>query len=152
MEINFLRLIHLEIFFKEFQSDGVQRNREAVPSDLQSKVKTSLTSEDGQNYGTIPMPMFASRPLTTSCTTSGGLPAELLWSDSKDSKYRNYNSTGSLIPHHSWCGKQDSKHRSQVVLILRRKPMLWITEVEMVDSLDELNIFTVSFWKRFCKF
>ena len=59
---------------KEFHDD-VQRNREAALGD--PKVKTSLTSEDGQNYGTIPMPMFASRPLTTSCTTSGGLPAEV---------------------------------------------------------------------------
>ena len=25
------------------------------------------------------------------------------------------------IHHHSWCGKHDSKHRSQVVLIFRRK-------------------------------
>ena len=44
-----------------------------------------------------------------------------MWSDSQDSKYRNYNSTGSLLHHHSRCGKQDSKHRSQVVLIFRRK-------------------------------
>ena len=47
-------------------SDDVERNREAAPLDLQPKVKTSLTSEDGQNYSTIPMPMFASRPLTAS--------------------------------------------------------------------------------------
>ena len=43
------------------------------------------------------------------------------WSDSKDTKCRNCNSTGSLIHHQSWCEKQDSKHRSQVVLIFRRK-------------------------------
>ena len=45
-------------------SDDVLRNREAVLGD--PKLKTSLTSEDGQNYGAIPMPIFASRPLTTS--------------------------------------------------------------------------------------
>ena len=33
-------------------SDDVERNREAAPLDLQPKVKTSLTSEDGQNYST----------------------------------------------------------------------------------------------------
>ena len=40
--------------------DKVQRNREALLSELQPKVKTSLTSEAGQNYDTIPMPTFAS--------------------------------------------------------------------------------------------
>ena len=42
--------------------------------DLQPKVKESLTSEDRQNQGTIPMPMFASRPLTTSSTIPVELP------------------------------------------------------------------------------
>ena len=51
-------------FPQRISSDDVQRNREAALGD--PKVKTSLTSEDGQNYGAIPMPMFASRPLTTS--------------------------------------------------------------------------------------
>ena len=52
-------------FPQRISYDEVQRNREAVPLDLQPKVKTSLTSEDGQNYGTMPMQIFASRPLTT---------------------------------------------------------------------------------------
>ena len=51
-------------FSQRISSDDVQRNREAAFGD--PKVKTSLTSEDGQNVGAIPMPMFASRPLTTS--------------------------------------------------------------------------------------
>ena len=42
----------------------MQRNREAALGD--PKVKRSLTREDGHNYGAIPMPMFASTPLTTS--------------------------------------------------------------------------------------
>ena len=45
----------------------MHRNREAVPGDTK-EVKTSLTSEDGQNYGTIPMPVFATKPMTTSST------------------------------------------------------------------------------------
>ena len=48
---------------QRISSDVAQRNREAATGG--PKVKTSLTSEDGQNYGAIPMPMFASRPLTT---------------------------------------------------------------------------------------
>ena len=51
------------VFPQRISSDDVQRNREAAFGD--PKVKTSLTSEDGQNYGAIPMPMLASRPLTT---------------------------------------------------------------------------------------
>ena len=51
-------------FPQRISSENVQRNREAVPRD--PRVKTSLTCEDGHNYGTIPMPMFSSRPLTTS--------------------------------------------------------------------------------------
>ena len=35
-------------FPQRISCDNVQRNREAVPLDLQPKVKTSLTSEDGQ--------------------------------------------------------------------------------------------------------
>ena len=49
---------------QRISSDDVQKNREAAIGD--PKVKTSLTSEDGQNYGAIPMPIFASRTLTTS--------------------------------------------------------------------------------------
>ena len=51
---------------QRIHSDDVQRNREAV---LESrKTKTSHTSEDRQNQGTIPLPTFATRSLTTSST------------------------------------------------------------------------------------
>ena len=36
-------------FPQRISSNNVQRSREAAPLDLQSKVKASLTSEDGQN-------------------------------------------------------------------------------------------------------
>ena len=50
----------------------MHRNREASPGD--TKVKTSLTSEDGQNYGTIRMPVSATKPMTTSSTIPVKLP------------------------------------------------------------------------------
>ena len=53
-------------FPQRSSSDDGQRHREAALGDL--KDKTSLTSEDGQNYGTIPMLMFATRPWSTSST------------------------------------------------------------------------------------
>ena len=76
LDIIFLRLIHFEIFLKEISSVDVQRNREAALGD--PKVKTSLTSEDGQNYGAIPMPMFASRPLTTSSKHPVDIPQNVV--------------------------------------------------------------------------
>ena len=64
MEINFLRVIHLDIFFKEFHLTTCKEIEKQL-LDFR-RLKRSLTSEDGQNYGTIQIPMFASRPLTTS--------------------------------------------------------------------------------------
>ena len=58
-------------FAQRSSSDDVHRNREAALGD--PKVKTSLTSEEGQNYGTIPMPMLATRTLTI----SSAIPLEL---------------------------------------------------------------------------
>ena len=72
LEINFLRLIHPETILKEIQSEDVQRNREAVPE--AGRTKTSHTSEDRQNQGTIPMPTLATRLWTTSSTLLVGLP------------------------------------------------------------------------------
>ena len=45
----------------------------------------------------------------------------ILWLDSKDSKYRNCNSTNSLIPNYSWFGRYDSQIRWLLVLIFHRK-------------------------------
>ena len=102
-------------FPQRFSSDEVQRNREAALGD--PEVKTSLTRIRNIRW------MFR----------------RTTWSDSKDSTCRNCNSTDSQLHHHFWCGKQDSKHRSQVVLIFPSEAMLWIEEVEMVDFLDELK-------------
>ena len=44
------------------------------------------------------------------------------WSDSKDSKYRNCNSTNSPIHNRFWRGEFDSKPRSLLVLIFHRMP------------------------------
>ena len=40
-----------------------------------------------------------------------GVSAEFLWLDSKDSPYRNCNSTNSLIHNRFWCGKFDSQFK-----------------------------------------
>ena len=71
LEINFLRLIHLEISLKDFHLTTCKEIEKQYLLVLQAKVKTSLTSEDGQNYGTVPMPTFASRPLIAFYNTGG---------------------------------------------------------------------------------
>ena len=59
-------------YSQRIQSDDVQKCRETVPE--AGRIKTSHTSEDRQNQGTISVPTFAPRPLTTSFT----IPVELL--------------------------------------------------------------------------
>ena len=63
-------------FPQRISSENVHRNREAIPH--RPEEKASLTSGDGQNYGTIPMPTFASRPLTSSSTILVELPRNYL--------------------------------------------------------------------------
>ena len=63
-------------YSQRIQSDDVQRNREAAPE--AGRTKTMHPSEDRQNQGTIPMPTFATRPLTTSSTIPVDLPQDCM--------------------------------------------------------------------------
>ena len=103
---------------QRIHSCAPQRERGSVPQAAGSE--TPFTRDDKQNQGTIPMPTFATRPFTTRSTVPMNF-CRIPWLDRKDSKYGNRKSTGSLIHNRSWCGKQDSKHSFQVVLIFRRK-------------------------------
>ena len=86
------------------------------------------------------MPTFATRPWTTSST----MPVELPWSDSKDSKYRNCNSTSFLV----W--KIRFKTQVTTVSHFPSDDLLWIKEVEMVDSLEELKSSRSSVYGKDC--
>ena len=114
----------------------MQRNREAVPE--ARRTKTIHTSEDRLNHGTMPMPTFATKPWTASSTMLVELPqsymvgqlgqqiSELQFDKFRDPqwflvwqiRFKNQVATGSDFP---------------------SDDMLWIKEVEMVDSLDELK-------------
>ena len=94
-------------YSQRIQSDDVQRNREAVNE--AGRTKTVHTSEDIKNQGTIPMPTFATRPLTTSSTTLGGISAQFYGWTAKTAQSRSCNSTNSLVHNHSWFGRHDSK-------------------------------------------
>ena len=69
------------------------------------------------------MPTFATRPLTTSFYNTRGVPAEL---HGRTAKTANIGIAIRQIPY------------STIVLGVE-EAMLWIKEVEMVDSLDELK-------------
>ena len=60
------------------------------------------------------------------------------WSDSKDSKCRYCNSRNSVIRNRSSCGIR-FKNQVTTCFDFPSDAMLWIKEVEMVGSLDELK-------------
>ena len=149
MEINFLRWIHLDIFLKEFHLTTCKEIGEAAPGD--SKVKTSLTSEDGQNYGTIQMWMFASRPLTTSSKHPVDIPQNYVVGQQRQQMSelqfdRFPNPSSSLV----W--KTTFKTQVTSGSDLPSEAMLWIKNVEMVDSLDDLKSSRSVYGKDFPKF
>ena len=81
--------------------------------------------DDKQNRDTIPMPTFAGRPSTMSSKNTGGVSAEFYgWTAKTQSflvwkiRFKNQVTTCSDFP---------------------SEAMLWIKEVEMVDSLEELK-------------
>ena len=83
------------------------------------------------------MPTFVRRPSTMSLV----FPVDfrrLLWLDSKDTKYRNCNSTSSLHFLH-FCWKTRFKNQVATCSDFPSEAILWIKEVEMVDSMDELK-------------
>ena len=109
----------------------MQRNREAVAGD--TKVKTSLTSEDGQNYGSIPMPVFATKPMTTSSKRPVDIPQNYVVGQQRQqiSEFPNPESFITCKTRFKTQVSSGSDFPSDA--------MLWIKEVETVDSLDELK-------------
>ena len=109
---------------QRIHSDNVQRNRKAVEA---GRTKTSHTSEDINNQGTIPMPPFATRPLSTRSTIPVELPQNFM------------ESTNFLIHSRFQCGKFASQLKWTICSDVPSDAMLWIKEVDLVDSLDELK-------------
>ena len=68
LEIIFQRLIDPKIILKEFNLTTCKERREAYSSSRKDEVKSHKLKLD-KNYGTIPMPTFATKPLTTSSTS-----------------------------------------------------------------------------------
>ena len=126
--------------FSTFDSpkDHPQRIPSAAPLDLQPKVKTSLTSEDGHNYNTTPMPMFASRPLTASSEHPVVIPQNYVVGQQRQQipelQFDKFPNPQSFLV---W----KIRFKTQVTACsgFPSDAMLWIKDVEMVGSLDELK-------------
>ena len=101
-------------------------------------MKTSHTSEDRQNQGTIPMPTFAPRLLTTSFTIPVKLPQNDMVGQQRQQiselQFDKFPNPQSFLV---W----KIRFKTQVTTCsdFPSEAMLWIKEVEMVDSLEELK-------------
>ena len=90
-----------------------QRERGSVPQATGSG--TRFARDDKQNRD------ICRKAVDYEFANTGGVSAEFYgWKAKKDSKYRNCNSTNSLIHNRFWCGKFDSKPKSPLVLIFHR--------------------------------
>ena len=114
------------------------------------RTKTIPTSEDRQNQGTIPMPTFATRPLTTSSTIRVELPQNYMVGQQRqqipESQFDNFpNPQSSLV----W----KIRFKTQVTTCsdFPSDATLWIKETEMVESLDELKSSRSVYGKDFPK-
>ena len=76
----------------------------------------------------------------------------MLWLDSKDSRYRNFNLVNSHTLSPISCWKIRFKNQVTSCSHFPSEAMLRIKEVEMVDLVDELKILSISLWKKFSKF
>ena len=128
-------------YSQRIQSDDVQRNREAAAE--AGRMKTCHTSEDRQNQGTIPMPTFATKPLTASST----MPVELLQNYMVGQQRQQISelqfdkfSTPSTFS----CWKIRFKTQISSCSDFPSEAMLLIKEVEMVDSVDDLKIIAIN--------
>ena len=121
-------------YSQRIQCDDVRRNREAVPE--AERTKTSHTSEDRQNQGTIPMPTFAPRPLTTSSTIPVQLPQNCMVGQQRQ-QISELQFDKFPHPHFFLIWKIRFKTQVTTCSDFPSDAMLWIKKVEMADSLDE---------------
>ena len=117
-------------------SNDVQRNGEAVHD--AGRTDTIRASEDRLNQGTIPMPTFATKPLTSSSTMPVELPQNYMVGQQRQQiralKFDKFPNPQSFPV---W--KIRFKNQVTTCSDFPSDAMLWIKDVEMVDSVDELK-------------
>ena len=115
---------------------ATQRERGSVPQ--ATGTGKLFTRDDKQNRGTLPMPTFAGRPSTMSST----IPVEL-WQNYVVGQQRQQISELQFdnIPNPQSFLVWKIRFKNQVTTCSEfpSDAMLWIREVEMVDSLDDLK-------------
>ena len=134
---------------QRFQSDDVQRNHETAPDT--GRTKTIHTIEDRLNQGTIPMPTFATKPLTTSSTIPVELPQTYMVGQQRQ-QISELQFDKFLIPQSFLVWEIRFKNQVTTCSDFPSDALLWIKELEMVDSLDELTSSSSVCGKGFSKF
>ena len=127
----------------------MQRNRETVPE--AGRTKTIHTSEDRLNQGTIPMPTFATKPLTTSSTILVELPQTYMVGQQR-LQISELHFDKFLDPQSFLVWNIRFKDSATTCSDFPSEAMLWIKEVEMADSLEELKSSRSVYGKNFFKF
>ena len=95
---------------------------------------TSFARDDEQNKGTIPMPMFASSTMSSSIQVE--IPQNPVVGQQRQQiselQFDNFPTPASFL-----CWMTRFKNQVTTCSDVPSETMLWINEVEMVDSLDE---------------
>ena len=134
--VNFLRWFMPRDHPQRIQSDDVQRNREAVPEAW--RAKTIHTSEDRLNQGTTPMPTSATKPWTRSSTMPVEFPQSYkVWQRRQQISELQFDKF--TCPQSSLVWKIRFKTQVTACSDFPSDAMLWIKEVEMVGSVDQLK-------------
>ena len=113
-----------------------RRETESVPRAIGTG--TSFARDDEQNKGTIPMQMFARRPSTMSSSIPVEIPQNSMVGQQRQ-QISELQFDKFLTPASFLCWKIRFKHQVTTCSDFPSGTMLWINEVEMVDSLDELK-------------
>ena len=121
---------------QRIQFDDVQRNREAVPE--AGRTKTIHTREDRLNHGTIPMPTFATKPWTTRFTIQVEVPQSYMVGQQRQ-QISELQFDKLPDPQSFLVWKIRFKNQVTTCSDFPSDAVLWIKEVEMVDSLEELK-------------
>ena len=125
--INFLHLVRQGIIRHD-----TRREKESVPQAIGTG--TSFARDDEQNKGTIPMPVFARRPSTVSSLIPVDIPQNPQRQQISELQFDKFPT-----PHSFLCWKIKFKSRKTTCSDFPSDNMLWINEVETVDSLEEVK-------------
>ena len=147
--INFLRLIHPEIILKEFSLAHHKENEDQFH--MPQGRGLFFARDDKQNRHTIPMPTFAGRPSTMSSLMLVEFPQNSMVGQQRQ---QILELQVDKFPHPQSFLVWKIRFKNQVTTWsdVLSEAMLWIKEVEMVDSLEELKSFAIRFWEEFSKF